>query len=65
MNSSEGHAAMLHTIFHIEFNAINLPLDAAYRFRGLPDDFNMRLAESSTRRSSLIFIDAGAAAGAW
>ncbi|MDO4998007.1 MAG: ferritin-like domain-containing protein [Neisseria sp.] len=39
MNSTEGYAAMLHAICHIEFNAINLALDAAYRFRGLPDDF--------------------------
>jgi len=31
-----GHAAMIHAIAHIEFNAINLALDAAYRFRGLP-----------------------------
>ena len=35
----EGHAALIHAICHIEFNAINLALDAAYRFTGLPDDF--------------------------
>ena len=35
----EGHAALLHAIAHIEFNAINLALDCAYRFRGLPDAF--------------------------
>ena len=34
-----GHAALLHALAHIEFNAINLALDAAYRFRGLPADF--------------------------
>ena len=33
MNTPEGYAAMLHAICHIEFNAINLALDAAYRFR--------------------------------
>lgn len=32
----EGHAALIHALTHIEFNAINLALDAAYRFRGLP-----------------------------
>ena len=37
--SPEGHAALLHAIAHIEFNAINLALDCVYRFRGLPADF--------------------------
>lgn len=31
-----GRAALLHAITHIEFNAINIALDAVYRFRGLP-----------------------------
>ncbi|MFP7722677.1 ferritin-like domain-containing protein [Lysobacter sp. A3-1-A15] len=35
----EGHAAFIHAIAHIEFNAIDLAWDAAYRFRGLPDAF--------------------------
>ena len=39
MHTTEGYAAMLHAICHIEFNAINLALDAAYRFRLLPDYF--------------------------
>lgn len=39
MNTPEGYAAMLHAICHIEFNAINLALDAAYRFRRLPETF--------------------------
>ncbi|MBN3859709.1 DUF455 family protein [Neisseriaceae bacterium PsAf] len=37
--SVEGYAALLHSICHIEFNAINLALDAAYRFRLLPKKF--------------------------
>lgn len=37
--TTEGYAAMLHAITHIEFNAINLALDAAYRFRTLPEQF--------------------------
>lgn len=37
--SPDGHAALLHAIAHIEFNAINLALDCAYRFRGLPEAF--------------------------
>ncbi len=32
----EGRAALLHAITHIEFNAINLALDAVWRFPGLP-----------------------------
>ena len=35
----KGHAALLHSIAHIEFNAINLALDAVWRFQDLPDDF--------------------------
>ncbi len=30
--TEEGYAATLHAIAHIEFNAINLGLDAAWRF---------------------------------
>jgi uncharacterized ferritin-like protein (DUF455 family) len=32
----EGRAALLHAITHIEFNAINLALDAVWRFAGMP-----------------------------
>jgi uncharacterized ferritin-like protein (DUF455 family) len=35
----EGRAALLHAIAHIEFNAINLALDAVWRFAGMPDAF--------------------------
>ncbi len=35
----EGHAALLHAVAHIEFNAINLALDAIWRFAGMPDDY--------------------------
>jgi uncharacterized ferritin-like protein (DUF455 family) len=35
----EGRAALLHAIAHIEFNAINLALDAAFRFAGMPVGF--------------------------
>jgi uncharacterized ferritin-like protein (DUF455 family) len=36
LGSAEGRAALVHAIAHIEFNAINLALDAVYRFRGMP-----------------------------
>lgn len=35
----EGRAALLHAIVHIEFNAINLALDAACRFTDMPCEF--------------------------
>ncbi|MEK0418547.1 MAG: hypothetical protein RI949_2553 [Pseudomonadota bacterium] len=34
--SPEGRAALLHAVAHIEFNAINLALDAVWRFAGMP-----------------------------
>ena len=37
--SDEGRAAFIHAVAHIEFNAIDLAWDAAYRFRGMPRDF--------------------------
>ncbi len=35
----DGRAALLHAVAHIEFNAINLALDAAWRFPGLPSAY--------------------------
>ena len=35
----EGRAALIHAICHIEFNAINLGLDAVWRFPGMPREF--------------------------
>ena len=34
-----GRAALVHALAHIEFNAINLALDAAYRFPDMPPDY--------------------------
>lgn len=39
MGSEEGRAALLHALAHIEFNAINLALDAVWRYVGMPEDF--------------------------
>ena len=36
MASVEGRAVLLHALAHIEFNAINLALDACWRFAGMP-----------------------------
>src|SRR5882724_5816270 len=35
----EGRAALLHSVAHIEFNAINLALDAVWRFAAMPEAF--------------------------
>lgn len=39
MQSLAGHAALIHALAHIEFNAINLALDAIWRFAGMPADY--------------------------
>ena len=39
LGSTDGRAALLHALAHIEFNAINLALDAVWRFAGMPDAF--------------------------
>ena len=37
--TEDGRIRLLHAIAHIEFNAINIALDAVYRFRDMPDKF--------------------------
>jgi len=39
LGTKAGRVALIHAVAHIEFNAINLALDAACRFRGMPDDY--------------------------
>ena len=39
MRSVEGRAALLHALAHIEFNAINLALDALWRYAGMPNAY--------------------------
>jgi len=39
VHTTEGRAALIHSIVHIELNAIDLALDAVWRFAGLPDDY--------------------------
>lgn len=39
LGSPQGRAALWHAIAHIEFNAINLALDACLRFPGLPAEY--------------------------
>ena len=52
-----GRAALLHAVAHIEFNAINLALDAAWRFSGLPEAFYrdwLRVATEEAHHFSLV-----------
>lgn len=39
MTTPEGRAALIHALAHIEFNAINLALDAVWRFKNMPEKF--------------------------
>jgi len=39
LGTQAGRIALLHSLAHIEFNAINLALDAVYRFRDMPPDY--------------------------
>ncbi len=39
VHTPEGRAALVHAICHIEFNAINLALDAIWRFSDMPDAY--------------------------
>ncbi len=39
MRTAEGRAALIHAITHIEFNAINLALDAIWRFADMPETY--------------------------
>ncbi|MBC7681207.1 MAG: ferritin-like domain-containing protein [Ferruginibacter sp.] len=53
----DGLATLLHTVAHIEFNAINLALDAAWRFDGMPDAYYLdwvRVAAEEAHHFSLL-----------
>ncbi len=39
MNTVEGRASLIHALAHIEFNAINLALDAVWRFPDMPEAY--------------------------
>jgi uncharacterized ferritin-like protein (DUF455 family) len=53
----EGLAALGHAVCHIEFNAINLVLDAAWRFEGMPTQYYpdwLRVADEEAMLFSLL-----------
>jgi uncharacterized ferritin-like protein (DUF455 family) len=57
LGSAAGRAALLHAVAHIEFNAINLALDAAWRFKGLPESYYqdwLSVAKDEARHFGLV-----------
>ncbi|MBN9338778.1 MAG: ferritin-like domain-containing protein [Comamonadaceae bacterium] len=53
----EGRAILVHAIAHIEFNAMNLALDAVWRFDGMPRAFHLdwlRVAAEEARHFRLL-----------
>lgn len=57
VQTEEGRAALIHAICHIEFNAINLALDAVWRFPLMPEAFYrdwMRVATEEAYHFSLL-----------
>jgi uncharacterized ferritin-like protein (DUF455 family) len=60
--SAHERAALIHALAHIEFNAINLALDAACRFTGLPASFYadwLRIAAEEACHFSLLAAHLG------
>ena len=49
--TTEGLAALLHAVAHIEFNAINLALDAIWRFNAMPQSYYTDWATVATEEA--------------
>jgi uncharacterized ferritin-like protein (DUF455 family) len=57
MATVEGRALLVHALAHIEFNAVNLALDAVWRFPGMPDAYYtdwLRVAEEEATHFKLL-----------
>lgn len=57
ITTSEGKIILLHAVAHIEYSAIDLALDAAYRFQGLPKDYYddwLRVADDEIRHFQML-----------
>lgn len=78
MHTEEGRVVLCHALAHIEFNAINLALDAAYRFNDMPLQFytdwlkvaaeeasHFRLLESYLNQHNCQYGDYNAHNGLW
>ena len=57
MVTREGRAMLVHALAHIEFNAMNLALDALWRFAGMPPEYYadwLRVASEESTHFSLL-----------
>jgi uncharacterized ferritin-like protein (DUF455 family) len=57
MATVEGRAMLVHALAHIEFNAVNLALDALWRFPGMPDAYYLdwlRVAKEEAYHFSML-----------
>jgi uncharacterized ferritin-like protein (DUF455 family) len=57
MVTHEGRATLVHAMTHIEFNAINLALDALWRFTDMPAEYYtdwLRVAEEEAKHFTLL-----------
>lgn len=57
VQSPAGRAALIHSLAHIELNAVNLALDITWRFAALPNSFYrqwMRVAQDEARHFRLL-----------
>ena len=57
VRTPQGRAAMIHALAHIEFNAINLALDALWRFPRLPPQYYadwLRVAAEESHHFTLL-----------
>jgi uncharacterized ferritin-like protein (DUF455 family) len=55
--TTDGRAALVHAICHIEFNAVNLALDAAWRYDGLPEAYYrdwLRVADEEAQHFTML-----------
>ncbi len=57
MDSLEGRVSLLHSLAHIEFNAMNLALDAIWRFSDMPKEYYedwLKVAKEESYHFSLV-----------
>ena len=57
MDTPEGRAGLLHSLAHIEFNAMNLALDAIWRFPNMPKEYYedwLKVAKEEAYHFSLV-----------
>ena len=62
MATVEGRAMLIHALAHIEFNAVNLALDALWRFPGMPVEYYLdwlRVAKEEAYHYSLLAAHLG------